>query len=311
MKRINQLLNENGKKFITDGGIETTLIYKNGIDLPEFAAFTLLQHESGYKILRKYYVDYIREAKKHGCGFVLESATWRTSRGWGSKLGYDTHDLRQANIALVGLLKDLRREYEDVTTPMPISGCIGPMGDAYEKHGPADAGLAEQYHFEQVETLKQAGVDFVTAFTFTDTGEALGLVQAAQQAGVPVVIGFTVETDGRLPSGESLENAINKIDFSTRQYPAYYMINCAHPSHFNGVLDPKKQWVHRIRAVRANASNKSHDELDEMTTLDEGNPETLGRQYRQLKRLLPNLTVYGGCCGTDHRHIHEIIKAVA
>ena len=141
--------------------------------------------------------------------------------------------------------------------------------------------------------------------------EASGIARAAREAGMPVALSFTVETDGRLPTGQPLNEAIAQVDSETGAYPAYYMINCAHPTHFDTVLAPESEWINRIGGLRANASRMSHAELDEAEELDAGDPVELGQEYADLKRHLPNLTVLGGCCGTDHRHIEQIGLACA
>jgi S-methylmethionine-dependent homocysteine/selenocysteine methylase len=297
-------------KFITDGGLETTLIFHHGFELPEFAAFDLLTKTNGYEVLRRYYNDYIDLAKSHGIGFILESPTWRASRDWGDKLGYNESDLKEINRKSIALLEELRSESDSTNTPMVISGCIGPRGDGYSVSEAMTAGQAYRYHYEQIKTLSETKADLVSAFTINYSEEAIGIVRAAQQVGIPVVIGFTVETDGRLPSGQTLAQAITMVDRATDNGPAYYMINCAHPDHFKTALTTDEPWVKRIRAIRANASNKSHAELDEATELDEGNPYELGARYAELSNLLPNLNIFGGCCGTDHRHVEAICAAV-
>ncbi len=154
-------------------------------------------------------------------------------------------------------------------------------------------------------------MDLVSAYTINYEEEAIGIVKAAKSAEVPVVIGFTVETDGKLPTGQSLGKAITAVDEATNNGPAYYMINCAHPTHFKDILEVDEPWVKRIRAIRANASTKSHAELDEAVDLDEGNPLDFGTRCGELKKISPNINIFGGCCGTDHRHVEEICKAVA
>lgn len=298
------------KPFITDGGLETALIFDHGYELPEFAAFDLLTQANGYDVLRSYYKDYIRLARANGFGFILESPTWRASRRWGRKLGYSSGDLREINRKSIAMLQDLRNESENRRTPMVISGCIGPSADGYKVTKKMTADEARQYHFEQIETFAKSQADLVSAFTINYAEEAVGITRAAQSAEIPVVIAFTVETDGRLPSGQALAQAITEVDQATQSGPAYYMINCAHPTHFNNALPPDAPWVQRIRAIRANASALSHAELDEAEELDDGNPLELGTQYAELINMLPNLNIFGGCCGTDHRHIAAICKAV-
>ncbi len=297
--------------FITDGGLETSLIFHHGYELPEFAAFDLLTQSIGYVTLLNYYRDYIQLAKTHHTGFILESPTWRASRDWGRKLGYNGGDLREINRKSITLLREIRDETQNSETPMVISGCIGPRGDGYQVSEKMTADQARQYHFDQIKTFSDTQADLISAFTINYTEEAIGITRAAQDAGIPAVIAFTVETDGRLPSGQPLGEAINEVDAATAGGPAYYMINCAHPTHFDEALASNEPWLQRIRAIRANASAMSHAELDEAEELDDGNPNELGRQYAQLLKRLPNLNIFGGCCGTDHRHVAAICKAVS
>jgi homocysteine S-methyltransferase len=149
----------------------------------------------------------------------------------------------------------------------------------------------------------------VTPITMANVPEAVGVTRAAQAVGMPAAISFTVETDGRLPTGDSLKEAIESVDTATSRGPAYYMINCAHPDHFAARLAAGELWVRRLRGLCANASTKSHAELDEAGELDDGNPSELGNQYRALRDRLPHLVVLGCCCGTDHRHIAAITAA--
>jgi S-methylmethionine-dependent homocysteine/selenocysteine methylase len=298
-----------GGLFLTDGGIETTLIYQEGFDLPFFAAFHLLRSEQGIAALRRYYTRHASIARERGVGFVLESATWRANADWGVRLGYSARELAGANRAAIELLHDLRRELETDRSPMVISGCVGPRGDGYRPEMVMTPAAARAYHAEQIRVFAGAGADLATAITMTNSGEAIGIVRAAQADGLPVVISFTVETDGQLPSGESLPEAIAAVDGETGGAAAYFMINCAHPTHFADVMAAGASWVGRIRGVRANASTRSHAELDEATTLDAGDPLDLGQRYRALRMQFPRINVFGGCCGTDHRHIERICDA--
>ena len=298
-----------GGLFLTDGGIETTLIFREGLTLPYFAAFDLLKHDEGYAALQKYFRTYVDIARRYGAGCILESATWRANPDWGTKLGYSGTALADLNRKAITLLQQIRDAYELSTTPIVISGCIGPRGDGYNPAALMTEDDAEHYHTMQAQTFRDMEADLVTAITMTYAAEAIGLTRAALAAEMPVVISFTVETDGRLPTGQTLQEAIEQVDDATGHGPAYYMINCAHPTHFVGTLAAGEPWLDRIRGVRANASSKSHAELDEATELDDGNPEELGRQYRELKGKLPQLNVLGGCCGTDHRHVEAGCQA--
>lgn len=295
--------------FMTDGGLETTLIYQDGVALPYFAAFDLLKDEAGIRHLRRYFTRYVKIALMRRMGIVLEAPTWRANPDWAAKLGYDAVKLAEANRQGIGLLLEIRAALETRDTPIVISGNLGPRGDGYRAEARMSANEARDYHAMQVQTFAQTDADMVAAFTMNYVEEAIGITRAAQDAGIPVVISFTLETDGRLPSGETLAAAITRTDIETAHYPAYYMINCAHPTHFAPVLSGANAWRNRIRGVRANASKRSHAELDESTDLDAGNPAELAVEYRELQASLPHLSVVGGCCGTDHRHIDAISVA--
>lgn len=297
-----------GELFLTDGGIETSLIFLDGFELRDFAAFELITAPGGREALKTYYRRYAAIAADAGTGFVFESPTWRSSRDWGDRLGYGPEDLDRINREAVRLMRELAAEYGPELRSV-VSGCIGPRGDGYNPAFQMTEAAAEAYHAAQVASLAGAGADLVTAMTMTYSDEAIGIARAAAAAGVPCVIAFTVETDGHLPSGETIARAIARTDAACAVAPAYYMINCAHPSHFEGALARGEGWLQRIRGVRANASRKSHAELDNSTALDIGDPLELGQDYRALRRVLPNLTVLGGCCGTDERHVGAICHA--
>ncbi len=262
--------------FLTDGGIETTLIFLEGLDLPYFAAFHLFQTQEGENALRKYFRTYAQLAQKRRSGLVLETATWRASSDWGDKLGYTADELNEVNRKCVALLEELRAEYEAPDVPIVISGCIGPRGDGYVPAELMSVAQAEDYHSQQVETFAGTAVDLVTAITMNYVEEAVGLTRAAKGAELPVVVSLTVETDGRLPTGQSLGDAIEQIDAETAGHPSYFMINCAHPSHFTAVVNGDQPWKDRIRGLRANASRMSHAELNEAIELDAGDPEVAG-----------------------------------
>jgi len=296
--------------FLTDGGIETTLIFHEGWELPDFAAFELLRTEAGTETLRRYYSRYAEMAVRHGAGLVLESATWRASEDWGRRLGYTAGTLAAANRAAIAVLEEVRAEFGSARTPVVISGCVGPRGDGYVPSLVMSAVEAERYHDAQVATFTTSAADMVTAITMNYEAEAIGIARAARHAGMPVAISFTVETDGHLPTGQTLAAAIRAVDAATDGYVSYYMINCAHPSHFEGELRSGAPEFARIRGLRANASSKSHAELNESLELDSGDPEALGAEYARICEVMPQLSIFGGCCGTDHRHVERIAEAV-
>jgi homocysteine S-methyltransferase len=299
-----------GDTFLVDGNMETSLIFHQGQDLPHFAAFVLLETEAGRAELARYHEHYLQIARRQGSGFILDTATWRANPDWGRLLGYGLDGLRGVNAAAVQHVAALRESWETATTPLVLNGAIGPRGDGY-KAGRMDAAEAEDYHAFQVEVFTDTEADMITAYTLTNIDEAVGVARAAKAQAMPCVISFTVETDGRLVTGRTLRAAIETVDEQTDGYPADFMINCAHPTHFEQALTAGESWGERIHGVRANASAKSHAELDESETLDEGDPADLGRRYRALTQAFPRMRILGGCCGTDHRHLNAICKACA
>ena len=295
--------------FLSDGGMETTLIFQEGIELPLFASFVLMDTQDGRARLRDYYERYLRIATDRGAGFILDTPTWRANPDWGQKLGYDAKGLKAINAASIALMHELRAAWETPASPIVVSGAIGPRGDGY-KAGRMDADEAREYHAAQIADFAEADADMVAAYTMNTIEEALGIALAAKEAGMPCAISFTVETDGRLATGRTLREAIEAVDEATAGSPVYYLINCAHPSHFTGALEGGEPWLKRVRGAKANASARSHQELDESETLDAGDPADLGRRYRALTAAFPQMRILGGCCGTDHRHLAAICEAV-
>jgi len=294
--------------YIGDGGLETTMIFDEGIELPEFASFVLLDDERGRAALRRYYDGFLELARAHGVGFTFDTPTWRASESWGAALGRSAAAIADVNRAAVEFAQLERERWQGPTTPIAVCGTVGPEGDAYRPERLLSAAEAEAYHAPQVAAFAAAGVDMVGAYTLSYAEEAIGIVAAAGAARLPVTISFTVETDCRLPSGEPLREAVERLDAETDSAAAYLMVNCAHPTHFAAELEKGGEWVRRIGGIRANASRKTHAELDEATELDRGDPAELSAEYATLEPHLPNLRVLGGCCGTDRHHLAEICK---
>jgi S-methylmethionine-dependent homocysteine/selenocysteine methylase len=310
MTRYRKALPQLGSDMLlTDSGLETDLLFNHGVDLPEFAAFPLLDDPDGAEKLRDYYRAHAAVAAESHVGFLLEAPTWRANADWGALLGYDATTLADVNRRAIDLLAEVRDEFADTGRPHPISGCLGPRGDAYRPESLMTPEEARDYHRPQVEAFAGTEADLVSAMTLTYAAEGIGIAMAARDAGMPAVLSFTVETDGNLPDGASLADAITAVDYATGGYPAYYMINCAHPTHFADVLDRDAAWTARVKGLRANASSKSHAELDQATELDAGDPAAFGREYAEVRGQLPYLTVLGGCCGTDVRHIQSVAAA--
>lgn len=295
--------------FLTDGGLETDLVFHQGVELPHAAAYILLEDEAGVARLARYFADYLAIAHELGTGFVLESATWRASQEWAGKIGTPLETLPNLNRKAIEMLAIIRDQYASEVAPIVISGCIGSRFDAYRPEDIMSELEAERYHRSQIASFSDTEADMVTALTLTNVPEAVGIARVARAEGLPAAISFTVETDGRLPTGPTLREAIEQVDDATAGAPAYYMINCAHPVHFGSALAPGESWTRRIRGLRANSSSKSHAELDDSPGLDEGNPAELGAHYRALLERFPHISVLGGCCGTDTRHIRQIAEA--
>ncbi len=299
----------NGTQMVADGGLETTLVFHDEIDLPLFAAFKALESQDGIDAIDRYMRGFARLAVDHRRGFIMDTPTWRASPRWAAELGVGRDQLKEIHREVIATLVKMRDEHETPDSPFVINGVIGPHSDGYAPTEIMSASEAEAYHQTQANWFAEMGADMVSAITMTYVDEAIGIVNATRKAGIPVVISFTVETDGRLPSGQDLRAAIEQVDRVTDDKAAYFMINCAHPDHFRFVLEQGGDWTKRIMGVRANASRLSHAELDEAEELDDGNPKEFGALHQELKRLLPNLTVIGGCCGTDHRHVEHVCMA--
>jgi len=287
---------------LTDGGVETFLLFHEGFEVPCFASFPLLEDGRGRAALQRYFERFIDIADRHGLPFVLDTATWRANPDWGAQLGYDADALAAANREAVAFARAIAGRRPGVT----INGVVGPRGDGYVAGEQMSAAAAADYHGPQIGVLRAAGVDRITALTLTYPDEAIGIVRAAQ--GVPVVVGFTVETDGRLPDGTTIADAVERVDTATDGAAEFFLINCAHPTHIAAGLDGAPQ-LERIGGLRVNASALSHAELDAAEELDEGDPAALARDNAALRDALPSIRLLGGCCGTDHRHVAEIAAA--
>ena len=300
MQRLDRLMNDT-RAWPADAGLETCMIYDDGLELPHFASFVLLDTEAGRAALTRYFARYLALAVQGGTGFVLDTATWRANMGWAGRMGMDAAAIRGANLRAVDFASELRKAHETGELPIIINGVVGPSGDGYRIDATLTAESAEALHREQVDALAEAGVDLVSALTMTHPGEAIGIARAARRAGLPHVLSFTLETDGRLPNGQTLHEGLAEVEAATGGSALFYMVNCAHPAHFARDLDGPMRA--RIGGIRANASRLSHAELDLATELDDGDPEEFGHFYAAFARFLPNLRLVGGCCGSDHRHV--------
>ncbi len=298
----------NDSRFLCYTGMETDLIFNQGIDLPGFASFPLLESARGRELLAGYYRKLLEIGRKHGTGVFLDTPTWVASRDRAKPLGYTEEQLDRLNTEAVEFVTRMRDEFAEC--PTVLSAQVGPRGDGYLASGAVDAEESFDYHYRQIDSLASAGAELISAFTLTDPGEAIGIVRAAAHRGVPCLIAFTVETDGSLPSGDSIPGAIERVDRESDGGPCCYLINCAHPDHFVHRL-ANAAWMDRLQGAVVNASRCSHAELDEAEALDDGNPEELGRLMGDLAGRFPHFRVFGGCCGTDTRHLEHIACKVA
>lgn len=285
-------------RFVTDGGIETDLIFNRGIDLPEFAAFPLLDSEGGRAALWDYFGGYVDIAARAAAPLLLETPTWMANADRAAPLGFGPQDLDRINRDAVLFLQEFGAS--SGLERWGVGGILGPRGDGYQTDGPVDPDQAAEYHRPQLASFAAAGADRATVLTLNEVGEAIGVSRAAHEVGIPIVIGLTVETDGRLLNGLSLAQAIAEVDAAAP--PEAFMINCAHPTHVAAGMD-EGSWRERIGGLRVNASTRSHAELDEAEDLDAGDPVQLAADQAKLLDAFPNLMVLGGCCGTDARHV--------
>ncbi|SLN34456.1 homocysteine methyltransferase [Roseovarius albus] len=298
-----------GKLALSDGGLETSMIFHEGFDLPEFSSMPLLESDAGRAALNRYFDAYLAVAEKSGTGFMLDTASWRSGIYWAKFLDRTEDDMLAGCRVSVQFASSVRDRWADRVDPIVINGAVGPAGDGYTISHAYTADAARAVHHPQIAAMAEAGADMISAVTMTHSREAMGIARSCLDLDMPCVIGFTVETDGKLPSGESIGEAIAAVDADSCGWPIYYMINCAHPDHFDRALYRNFSWIYRIGAIRCNASRCSHAELDEATELDDGDPVEFGRLNANLARVLPNLRMLGGCCGTDHRHIAETAQA--
>ena len=296
-----------GTRYLTDGGIETHLIFNEGFELPQFCAFVLNDSEAGREAMRDYYRAYLSIAQRAGLPFLFDTNTWRANPDWGALVGYDATSLAHAIRTSVVICEEVAAEFAAEGVRSITSGIMGPRRDAWKYDATMTIGEAKDYHAPQIDIFAETSAAYVTCLTLTNVPEGVGIARAAEAAGMPVVLSFTLEIDGNLPGGKLLRDAMAETDDLTGSYPAYYMINCAHPAHFDKIVAADQRGLARVMGLRTNASMKSHTELDESPTLDRGDPQDLARRYANLLELMPQIRVIGGCCGTDHHHISAVV----
>lgn len=286
-------------------GMDTEILFRDGIDLPGFASYPLLLNPAHRSLIRSYYCNLVDLARDQNVGVILDAVTWVANRDRGAELGFTPDDLKKLNIEAIELIAGVRAEKGDL--PTVLCGQVGPRGDGYAPSDQMSTEEAEDYHSEQIAVYSQTEADLVSAFTLCYPEEASGIVRAAQRFDMPVAIAFTVETDGRLPTGVSVGEAIEQVDAESNAGALYFLINCAHPDHFTRILG-NEPWMKRLRGVVANASRCSHAELDNAEELDDGDPNELGIQVGGLRKQLSHFSILGSCCGSNLRHMKRILE---
>ena len=290
--------------FMVYAGTGTDLIFNRGIDLPGFASFPLLEDPETRAVLAGQMQSLMDLSGDMNLGCILDAPTWMANLDRAAHLDYSAERLVEVNRDGVALMEEVRQA--SGRDNVLVSACIGPRFDPYADIPPMSPEHARTYHDAQMRALKDTSVDLVTAYTFNRVNEAVGCVQAAQDHDLPIIMSFVVETDGCLADGTSLDDAMSEVDRQTDQGPVFYMVNCAHPNHFSGVLHGQG----RLKGVVVNASKCSHAELDEADELDEGDAEELGADVAEIVRRNPDITIFGGCCGTDMRHLRSMANKV-
>jgi homocysteine S-methyltransferase len=308
------------KTFMTFAGIETYLMFLQRFPLREFCAFEVLDHDDAWEQTSREFLRPIADAcARNGHGLIADSFVWRASPAYVAQLGYREADVSRFNREGVRRVRKLISEWRaeagvsDTATPVIVSADVGPRGDAYQG-GEISIDEAVAYHTPQMQALADSEVDLVVALTMTSVNETVGLARVAKEHGVPIGVSATVETDGSLPTGWSLAEFVMRVDDATDGYPVFHMVNCAHPQHLAPTLAAAREsgapWVDRIKGFRANASTRSHDELDNSPELDRGDVADLAKQMAGMHADF-SLKIVGGCCGTDAEHIQAIAKACA
>ncbi|WP_299918646.1 homocysteine S-methyltransferase family protein [uncultured Roseobacter sp.] len=302
MKR--RLPHETDQRFLVFAATGTDLIFNRGVELPGFASFPLVEDPKAQPIIVDQMRELIEVAAEHELGCIIDTLTWMANRDRAAPLGYDTERLATLNQKAATLMCDLRNETD--RDDVLVALCIGPSRDAYAKLDPMTVEAARAYHALQIGSVAGTDIDLVNAYTFNQVEEAAGAVFAAKDCGVPIAVSFVVETDGCLDNGTGLEEAIDQVDAITGNSAAYFMVNCAHPDHFSHALTGHP----RLKGMVVNASRLSHAELDDASELDDGNPKELGAEVARLVHEYPKISVVGGCCGSDFRHMGEMARAI-
>lgn len=296
-----------GLYYLTEGGVETEILYKWGYELPHFAMFPLLERSDARSVIRDMYKRYLDVTARYGLAALMGGFDYRASPDWGAKLGYSRQGLHDATIGSIEFLRELAGEYQGALSDTRIMGYVGPRGDAYLGKSRMSVEESRDYHSVQVQTLKTAKVDLITAMTFNAIDEAIGVVEACRAADIPVSISFSLDSSHHLNTGPSLKDAIAQVDAATDHYTSFFGLNCSHPYEFEPAID-ETDWMKRVRVIRPNAAKMDKISLCKLGHLEEGNPVELGQQMASVLDRFPHMDIWGGCCGTCETHLEEIAK---
>lgn len=299
-----------GRYYLSEGGMETEVMYKHGFDFPHFAVFELLKNPKAVSALQAMYRQYFDVVAKHQMVALVGGLDYRASPDWGALLGYSADGLSDMNHRCIDFLRDLAKEYIGEIDEILIQGFIGPRGDAYETNTVITEQESEDYHSVQLQTLKEADVDLASALTFNNIPESIGVAKAAARLDLPLCISLSLDGSSRLNSGPSLGDAIKTIDAATDNSVAFYMINCVHPLEYESAL-ADESWMKRIRGVRPNASVMDKISLCKIGHLEDGDPIELGNQIGDLFKRFPHMDILGGCCGTWDNHLDQMAQSVS
>jgi homocysteine S-methyltransferase len=267
----------------------------------------------GQRALVALWNGYLDAILPTGLPALLLTPTWRASRERGGGAGFEFDRLNGEGARLLG---DLRREREGGAAPILVGGLLGCAGDAYRP----EEGLGEEdsfrYHLPQATALAEAGVDFLLASTLPALPEAIGLARAMASTGLPAVVGFVFRPSGTLLDGTPVEEAIERIDGRcgrSGEAPAGYLATCTHPDTLGEALSgngvgPRTRG--RLLGIQGNGSRLSPEELDGREAVDSTEPTDFAGAMLDLRRRF-GLRIFGGCCGTDERHIDALARALS
>jgi S-methylmethionine-dependent homocysteine/selenocysteine methylase len=288
---------------LTGRGIETRIIYEFKRPIGDFEAYKLLRDEAGRDILRRIYGSYAEIAVRYKLPIQLGTPTWRASCKW-------TTNVESVNAAAVELLRVVMRQFAGAR--IILAGVIGPASDGYEAREALSAQDAFAYHRDQTDDLARLDVDLLYAPTFPAFSELFDVARSMAQTGRPYALAPMLHPNGTMLDGTPLADAINRIDAEITPSPSHYMIGCLYPTHAQTALRAlrasRPDLVKRVRGLKANASPLAPEALDKLNHLAATDVQVWVRDALACAREF-DLTILGGCCGTDEHYIDALAKA--